>query len=435
VKKKILIVIPAIRQYGGAEKVATTLAYYLDKQKFDIQIVTFYHEYMGSNFPLLKVGRDVNYYTLGKKIYLNHSSLLERYLHKIYRIFAFVYIFLIGPFILRKICLTNEINTILSFNEDANLVSILTKKLLNNETKLIVSLRINPFEMYKLSILSIESIFVNLLINQITIKFLFKNADRIVTNSKGNQQLLLKNTSLNNKVITINNQIDIDCNIKKAKIEISQEHVQIFKNKFVFINISRLHDQKGQYFLIRSFYHFIQSKHNAVLLIIGDDVQKDKLNQLIQDLDLSKYVFLFNFQPNIFPYLERSDCFILSSLWEGLPNVLIEALSMDIPIISTDCQHGPREILCPEINTFSKINYPYFGQFGILISTFKRDLLWKNDINNLSLEEIQLSKLFGEILHNQNILDRYRDGNNFKRAIQFDKRIIINKWEKLLLEL
>ena len=83
----------------------------------------------------------------------------------------------------------------------------------------------------------------------------------------------------------------------------------------------------------------------ARLIILGEGEDRGCLEQLIQDLDLAEVVDLLGYLPNPYPLFSRADLFVLSSLWEGLPTVLIEALACSTPIISTDCDSGPREIL------------------------------------------------------------------------------------------
>ena len=89
-----------------------------------------------------------------------------------------------------------------------------------------------------------------------------------------------------------------------------------------------------------------------------------------------KMFFSLDVQENVFPFLKKSDCFIFTSLWEGLPMTLIEALSMNLPIISTDCKTGPREILCPEIDLKKEIQYPYLGEYAVLIQPFPYEMIF-----------------------------------------------------------
>ena len=89
-------------------------------------------------------------------------------------------------------------------------------------------------------------------------------------------------------------------------------------------------------------------------MILGEGSERKELEQLIKDLDLAKDVLLPGFLPNPYAYMRRCSLFILSSKYEGLPTVLVEALYCGIPVISTDCPSGPREILAD-------------GKYGILV--------------------------------------------------------------------
>jgi glycosyltransferase involved in cell wall biosynthesis len=81
------------------------------------------------------------------------------------------------------------------------------------------------------------------------------------------------------------------------------------------------------------------------LLILGEGEDHDQLERLIRELGLTHVASLTGFVKNPFAYLARASLFVLSSAWEALPTVLIEALALGTPVVSTDCQSGPREIL------------------------------------------------------------------------------------------
>ena len=115
-----------------------------------------------------------------------------------------------------------------------------------------------------------------------------------------------------------------------------------------------------------------------------------------------------------FRYLNRANAFIFSSLWEWFWLVLVEALSLWLPIISTDCLAWPREILAQELSLDKKIKYPYIWKYWILTKVFENE-------NNIK----DYSKVMNDLVI-----------NNFKIEewwlIRFDIINIIKEWEELI---
>ncbi len=112
----------------------------------------------------------------------------------------------------------------------------------------------------------------------------------------------------------------------------------------VILAVGRLAEQKDFTTLIRAFAEVRRSRP-ARLLILGEGDERPLLEATAQQLDVQDDVGLPGFVPNPYPYMVRAGAFVLSSRWEGLPGVLIEALYCGAPLVSTDCPSGPREIL------------------------------------------------------------------------------------------
>ncbi|MBW4417627.1 MAG: glycosyltransferase [Myxacorys californica WJT36-NPBG1] len=112
----------------------------------------------------------------------------------------------------------------------------------------------------------------------------------------------------------------------------------------VILGVGRLYPQKDFSTLIRAFAQ-VRRIRPARLMILGDGPERDRLQNLIAELGLTDDVVLPGFVQNPYAYMANSAAFVLSSAWEGLGNVLIEAMAIGTPVISTNCESGPAEIL------------------------------------------------------------------------------------------
>jgi glycosyltransferase involved in cell wall biosynthesis len=112
----------------------------------------------------------------------------------------------------------------------------------------------------------------------------------------------------------------------------------------VIVGAGRLQQQKDFPTLIRAFAQLNRARP-CRLLLLGDGRERSVLEALIAQLGIGTDVQLPGFQHNPYPFLARADLFVLSSAWEGSPNVLTEALALGTPVVATDCPSGPREVL------------------------------------------------------------------------------------------
>lgn len=112
----------------------------------------------------------------------------------------------------------------------------------------------------------------------------------------------------------------------------------------VVLGVGRLTAQKAFDVLIKAFAA-VRTQCEARLMILGDGEERPKLLTLIHALGLQSVVSLHGFVDNPLAYISRAKVFVLSSAWEGLPGVLIQALACGTPVVATDCDSGPREIL------------------------------------------------------------------------------------------
>jgi len=112
----------------------------------------------------------------------------------------------------------------------------------------------------------------------------------------------------------------------------------------VILSVGRLRKAKDFATLIKAFA-LVRRKREVRLVIIGEGELRDELEKLVRELGIEHDVMMPGMVKNPYPYMARAAVFVLSSVYEGLPTVLIEALALGTPIVSTDCPSGPAEIL------------------------------------------------------------------------------------------
>jgi glycosyltransferase involved in cell wall biosynthesis len=112
----------------------------------------------------------------------------------------------------------------------------------------------------------------------------------------------------------------------------------------VVLGVGRLADQKDFPTLLKAF-DLVQQQQPCRLMILGEGPDRPQLEALVQELGLETTVSLPGFVSNPFAYMAQAAVFVLSSAWEGMSNVLVEAMAVGTPVVSTDCQSGPAEVL------------------------------------------------------------------------------------------
>ena len=125
-----------------------------------------------------------------------------------------------------------------------------------------------------------------------------------------------------------------------------------FKDNKIIVGIGRLTKQKNFSLLIRAFSKILKKYPEYILIILGDGEKKSEIEKLVKTLGIQNKVYLIGFQENVYQYLFKADCFVLSSLWEDPGFVLLEAGLSNTPVISSNCKNGPQEILDNENNGY-----------------------------------------------------------------------------------
>ena len=154
------------------------------------------------------------------------------------------------------------------------------------------------------------------------------------------------------------------------------------------------------------------------------------LKELSNDFNISKDVYFLGFQKNPFKYISRSKVFVLSSFHEGFPNALAEAMACGIPVLSTDCLSGPREILAPKEFDVQNIDYKINkNRFGVLLPVCDGNIYEAS--NSITNEEQQMADAIIRILRD-NELWGFFSNQSLKRIQDFDINNIINEWESII---
>ncbi len=302
--------------HGGVEKNLFLLSNFLSKRFTNISLITFNHT-------------DKKYFD--KKINFITPNILGNFKNRILKNF-------VCTILLTKLILSRKKTLILSFN--SNLYATFLAKIFR--TKIII--RINASHKLWATNFFKKKIF----------EFFFKLPDAVIVNSIDLKKEIDKKFKINSKCIL--NPLN-----KKKILKIKKNNLKLFNvNRKVFkiLFLGRLVDQKDPFTFLESIKR-IEKKFKFKALIVGSGYMKKNILKYIKENSLEKKIKQIDFTSKGIQYLNQCDLFVLTSKFEGLPNVLLEAQFLKKYIISSNCPTGPREILLGgKAGDLIKINDP-----------------------------------------------------------------------------
>jgi glycosyltransferase involved in cell wall biosynthesis len=172
-------------------------------------------------------------------------------------------------------------------------------------------------------------------------RWLYRRADKLVAVSAGVAQDLRELGLSNDRIHVIRNPVDVE-RLRQLATDGLPSSIQ-GKTPYV-VSLGRLTEAKDFPTLLRA-YAISALRYTHHLIVVGEGEQRANMENLIRDLELTDRVLLAGAMDNPHAVMAGAAMHILSSRWEGYPNVLLEALALGIPVVSTDCLHGPREML------------------------------------------------------------------------------------------
>lgn len=293
---KIIIVINVLSR-GGAERVVCRLTRAW-AERHDVRIAVF-----DNARPVFEFG--------GRIVDLGIPA--PTFLGKLVRL-------IIGPFRLARLFRKHRPDRIISFMESANFPTIIGAAMSRHLNRLSVSVRIDPARIP--------------LPYLIFLPLLYRFASRVVTPSAGVRDGLVRLGLPRSRLLVIRNPVDGHRSRDTLRSPVP----------FPFIlGAGRLHRQKGFDQLLRSF-HRIDARE-LHLVILGDGAERDRLSGLAERLGITSRVHLPGASSDVERWFHHARCFVLSSRYEGWPNILMEAMAYGCPVVSFNCRYGPSEIV------------------------------------------------------------------------------------------
>ena len=289
----------------------------------------------------------------------------------------------------------NKITRILVFNYELSVVLVILRLLLNLKIK-IISRNISTFSA-KMSQFDQLSRWDKHVVGPL-IKYFYHRVNYVVNQSNGmHEDLITIYPQLYNRASVIFNPIPIHLIDYAAKNDLSQ-----IKKKNYLLCIGRLEKLKGFHHAIKAFAGIVNKYPYLRLKVVGKGSESERLKKIAKDYSVADRVDFEGFKKDIIPFYLHARVTILTSLYEGYPNVLIESISMNTPVIAFDCPSGPNEIIIDGINGYlvknqdvedlrkKMLNFPYENfVYKDLVNSIK-----KNHMSKVINQYIKIINLF-----------------------------------------
>lgn len=327
---------------------------------------------------------------------------------------------------LRKIKREYNISVCISHLEGADYVNLLSKR----KEKIICWIHGS-----KASDENIEGV-LGILRKKFLLPLTYRLSDKIVTVSDGIRLELVKHFGIPpTKITTIYNSFILGDIFDKAEKSLAANFQELFSHESVLITHCRLSRQKNLFALI-DIYVATKSQCQAKLMILGDGELREEILQYCITNNLSVYsmwesnaqfdsdfdIYFMGYERNPYPFLNRATLYVMTSSWEGFPLSLCEAMASGVPVMSSDCYTGPREIISPGLDSKQPVLQPLIAPFGVLMPLATKETIkvWSDTLCAI-LKDTDLQRQLKE--------------KGKERVLAFDRKNISSQWLNLIEEL
>lgn len=272
--------------------------------------------------------------------------------------------------------------------------------------------------------------FIGAIRKNVLMPFLYKKADKIICVSERITNELAALGVRRERLATITNGVDISLIQKMAAESIEVEYESLLEKHQIILTHCRLAEQKNLDALIRILAELRQIKP-VKCIVIGDGPLRDQLLELARQMNLKTHngwatdtldescdIFFPGHRNNPFPYLAKSSLFIMTSMWEGFPLALCEAMACGCPVVTADCYTGPREVLAGgEVRSIDTAEITPFGILLPVPETAEHFTHWARVVSDALSDTVWLAAQSDAVK---------------ERARLFDKPAVVEKWVKLI---
>jgi glycosyltransferase involved in cell wall biosynthesis len=313
----VLFAIPALHG-GGAERVFVTLLRHIDRTAFEPRLALFF----GEGEYLEGLPSDLPRTVLAVRSEMGSRRCSTAPVRLAWR--------------LSRVIRREEPEVILSFMWYTNAVVLLARSLARHRCGVVVS------ERYGL--LSSQEGRVEEALRRTVIRWLYPRADQVIVNALEMGSQLADHCQISTRRISaIHNPVDIARVLSLAAEP--AEHPWFGQAEPVIVGAGRLTAQKGFEYLVRAVARVNEQGTPCRLMILGQGPEEKSLRAMAHDVGIPGRVSFAGFQENPYAFFAKASTFVLSSLYEGFPNALLEAMTLGLPCVATRCPTGPAEIL------------------------------------------------------------------------------------------